>query len=316
MGKYIVRRLILMLPVLIGISILVFLLLRLLPGDVIDVLLGTEATLSPEARATLRKMLGLDEPMHIQYLRWMWDLLHADMGRSLRTSQPVFQNLLQRLPITLELSLISVVLSMVMAIPLGIISAVQRNSRLDFFVRIFGLIGLSFPNFWLATMLILVASLYFKWLPPMIFISPFEDPLGNLQQMALPAVSLAMALMAITMRMTRSAMLEVLRQEYIKAARAKGLMERVVLYRHALKNAFIPVITVVGIQMGHLLGGAVIIEQIYGLPGVGWMLLNGIYQRDYPVVQGGVLFLAMMFVLVNIVVDVLYAYLDPRIHYA
>jgi peptide/nickel transport system permease protein len=316
LGKYVIRRLALMVPVMLGISILVFLLMRFLPGDVIDVLLGTEASLSPEARATLRKMLGLDEPLHIQYLRWIWDILHADMGRSLRTSQPVFENLTSRLPITFELAFLSVLMSVALSIPLGIISAVRRNSWIDFFVRLFGLVGLSLPNFWLATMLILITSLYFRWLPSVIFVSPLENPAENLKQMVLPAVSLAMALMAISMRMTRSAMLEVLRQDYIRTARAKGLVEQVVLYRHALKNAFIPVITVVGIQMGHLLGGAVIIEQIFGLPGVGWMLLNGIYQRDYPVVQGGVLFLAVMFVLVNLIVDMLYAYLDPRIRYS
>lgn len=316
MGRFVIRRLALAIPVLIGVSILVFLLLRLLPGDVVDVLQGTESTMSPEARATFRKMLGLDEPIYVQYLRWIWDLFHADLGSSLRTGQPVFAGLLQRLPITVELAVLAVVISMAIAIPLGIVSAIQRNNGLDFAVRIFGLVGLSFPNFWLATMLILVASLYFKWLPSIIFVSPFDNPLENLQQMVLPALSLAMGMMAIVMRMTRSAMLEVLRQEYIKSARAKGLSERVVLYRHALKNALIPVITVIGIQVGYLLGGAVIVEQIFGLPGVGWMLLNGIYQRDYPVVQGGVLFLALMFLLVNILVDVLYAYLDPRIKYA
>lgn len=316
MGRFIIRRLVLAIPVLIGVSILVFLLIRLLPGDVIDVMQGTESTMSPEARAALRKALGLDAPLYVQYLRWIWELLHANLGNSLRTDQPVFAELLQRLPITVELAVLAVAISMAIAIPLGIISAIQRNNGIDFVVRIFGLLGLSFPNFWLATMLILVASRYFNWLPSLIYVSPFENPLENLQQMALPTLSLATGMMAIVMRMTRSAMLEVLRQDYIKSARAKGLAERVVLYRHGLKNALIPVVTVIGIQMGYLLGGAVIVEQIFGLPGVGWMLLNAIYQRDYPVVQGAVLFLALMFVLVNILVDALYAYLDPRIKYA
>lgn len=305
-----------MVPTLLGISILVFILMRLLPGDALSVLLGTEGSLSPEARATLRKMLGLDEPLPVQYFRWIGDLLQGDMGRSLRTSQPVFDNLVARLPITFELTFLSVLLSVILAFPLGILSAVRHNSWADFIVRLIGLFGLSLPNFWLATMLILVASLYFNWLPSVIFVSFIQNPMENLKQMLLPSLSLAMALMAVSMRMSRSAMLEVLRKDYIRTARAKGLVERVVLFRHALKNACMAVITVVGIQIGHLMGGAVIIEQVFGLPGVGWMLLNGIYQRDYPVVQGGVLFLAVMFVLVNLTVDLLYGYLDPRIRYA
>jgi peptide/nickel transport system permease protein len=302
-------------PVLVGISLLIFLLIRLIPGDVIDSLLGMEATLSPEVRTTLRKMLGLDAPFHIQYLRWVWDLVHGDLGRSFRTGHLVAETLLYRIPVTVELALLSVLLAMCFAVPLGVFSAVFPNGKIDFLVRLLGLVGLSFPNFWLATMLILISSLYFNWLPPLIFISPWADPVGNLAQMALPAVSLALALMAIVMRMTRSSLLEVLRQEYIQTARAKGLMEGMVVFRHALKNAFIPVITVVGIQAGFLLGGAVIVEQIFGLPGLGWMLLNAIYQRDYPVIQGAVLFISLMFILANLFVDILYSYLDPRIRY-
>jgi peptide/nickel transport system permease protein len=313
--KYVSRRLLLMLPSLAGISVAVFLLLRLIPGDVVDALIGAEFTLSPEARASLLRLLGLDVPIHVQYLTWVWAVLNGDLGRSLRSGQPVLDLLLLRLPITAELSLLALALSVVIAIPLGVVSAVHRNSRVDFLARLFGLLGLSLPGFWLATMLILVASLYFKWLPPIIFISLRDDPVGNLKQMLLPTISLAMPLMAVTMRLTRSAMLEVLRQDYVRTARAKGLRERVVVYRHALRNALVPVVTIVGIQMGHLLGGAVIIEQIFGLPGVGWMLLQGIYQRDYPVVQGGVLFVAVVFLFLNLFVDLLYAYLDPRIKY-
>jgi peptide/nickel transport system permease protein len=202
-----------------------------------------------------------------------------------------------------------------MAVPLGVLAAVRRGGPIEIASRLVGLIGLSLPNFWLATMLILVASLYFNWLPSLIYVSPLSNPLENLKQMAMPAFSLALALMAIVLRMTRSAMLEVLGQDYVRTARAKGLGERLVLMRHALKNALIPVVTVVGVQMGTLFGGTVVIEQIFGLPGMGWTFVNGIYQRDYPTVQGAVLLLATSFVLINLLVDLTYAYLDPRIRY-
>jgi peptide/nickel transport system permease protein len=316
MGTYVARRLVQLIPSLVGISLVVFLLLHLIPGDVVDALIGTEGVLSPDVRASLRKVLGLDQPLQVQYLSWIWDMLHGDLGRSLRSGQPVLSMLLQRLPVTAELSVLSLILSIVLSIPLGVLSAVRRNSWWDLVARLFSLVGLSFPTFWLATIFILVASLYFQWLPAVLFVNFRDDPLANLEQMFLPTVSLALPLMAITSRLTRSAMLEVLRQEYVRTARAKGLLERVVLYRHALRNALIPVVTIVGIQLGQLFGGAVVVEQIFGLPGVGLLFLTGISQRDYPVVQGGVMFLATIFLLLNVAVDVLYGYLDPRIHYA
>lgn len=315
MGGYILKRFVLAVPVLLGITIVVFLLVRLIPGDVIDTMLGTEGSLRPEVRQQLRETLGLDRPLVVQYVTWLGDILQGDLGRSLRTGQPIVENLAGKLPITLELAFLSVVMSMVIAIPLGIISALRRNSLADFLVRLVGTFGLSLPNFWLATMLILIASRYFQWGASLVYISLFEDPVENLKQMLLPSIALALGLTAVVMRMTRSSMLEVLSQDYIRTARAKGVRERWVIYRHALRNALAPVLTVIGIQTGHLLGGAVIVEQIFGLPGLGWFLLNGIYQRDYPAVQAGVLILAGIFVLVNLVVDVLYAYIDPRIQY-
>jgi len=204
----------------------------------------------------------------------------------------------------------------VLAVPLGVIAAIRRDGPLDAFAHVVGLIGLSVPNFWLATMLLLATSLYLRWQPAGAeWASPFRDPLTNAQQMLLPVLSLSAALIAVVMRMTRSAMLEVLGQDYIRTARAKGVGEPLVLGRHASKNAAIPVVTVMGVQVGYLLGGAVVVELIFGLPGIGWMILNGIYQRDYPLVQGGVLFVAVVFVLINLLVDVTYAYLDPRIRY-
>ena len=315
MGRYILKRMVLALPVLFGITVVVFLLVRLIPGDVIDAMLGTEAALRPEVREQLRKTLGLDRPLHVQYVTWLADIVRGDLGRSLRTGQPIVENLSGKLPITLELALLSIVMSLIIAIPLGVISALRRNSSSDFVVRLLGTAGLSLPNFWLATMLILIASRYFRWGAALIYVSPFEDLIENLKQMLLPSLALALGLTAVVMRMTRSSLLEVLSQDYIRTARAKGLLERGVLYRHALRNALLPIVTIVGIQTGHLLGGAVIIEQIFGLPGLGWFLLNAIYQRDYPAVQAGVLILAIIFVLTNLVVDLLYAILDPRIKF-
>ncbi len=315
MGGYILKRMVLALPVLFGITVVVFLLVRLIPGDVIDAMLGTEASLRPEVREQLRKTLGLDRPLHVQYVTWLADIVRGDLGRSLRTGQPIVENLSGKLPITLELALLSIVMSLIIALPLGVISALRRNSSSDFVVRLLGTVGLSLPNFWLATMLILIASRYFRWGAALIYVSPFEDPIENLKQMLLPSLALALGLTAVVMRMTRSSLLEVLSQDYIRTARAKGLLERGVLYRHAMRNALLPIVTIVGIQAGHLLGGAVIIEQIFGLPGLGWFLLNAIYQRDYPAVQAGVLILAIIFVVTNLVVDLLYAILDPRIKF-
>jgi peptide/nickel transport system permease protein len=315
MFRYFLSRLFWCVPVMLGASVLIFVLLRFLPGDIVDIILGTEGAASPEVQATIRRLFGLDQPIYIQYLVWLGAVVRGDLGNSLRTSEPVTGLLLSRLPVTIELAVLSVGLSVLMAIPLGVLSAVKRGGPVELLSRLVGLIGLSLPNFWLATMLILIASLWFGWLPSLIYVNPFSNPVENLKQMILPAVSLALALMAIVLRMTRASMLEVLSHDYVKTARAKGLGERVVLMRHALKNAMIPVITVVGIQMGTLFGSTVVIEQVFGLPGMGWTFVNGIYQRDYPVVQGAVLMLAFTFVLVNLLVDLTYAYLDPRIRY-
>ena len=315
MSKYILRRLVQLIPTLLGISLLVFGLMRLLPGDVVRVLVGPELNISAAQRATLERMLGLDAPLHLQYFRWLGAVLQGDFGLSLRSSQPVLAIIKQRFPITLELSLLSLLVSWLIAVPLGIWAAVRRRGLAEFTSQVVGLIGLSVPNFWLATMLLLATSLWLRWQPSPLWVSIFKDPVTNLQMMIMPVIALSAALVAAIMRMVRSSMLEVLGQDYIRTAQAKGLGGRVILVRHALKNAFIPVVTVMGVQLGLLLGGAVVIEQIFGLPGIGWMILNGIYQRDYTLVQGGVLFIAVVFVLINLLVDVLYAYVDPRIRY-
>jgi len=314
--RYIARRTLLVVPVLVGLSVAVFLMLRLIPGDVVDVILGSEGSASPERMAELRKLFGLDQPLPQQYLAWILSLLSGDFGRSIRTSRPILPDVLARVPVTYQLATMAMVLSLLLAIPLGVISSVKRSTRIDSLVRAVGLLGLSIPNFWLASMLILLVSQHFRGgLPTSGYVYPSQDLVGSFRSLLLPALALGAANMAILMRMTRSSMLEVLRQEYVLTARAKGLVERLVLYRHALRNALIPVVTVAGIQVGYLLGGAVIIEQIFALPGLGTLILNGISQRDYPVVQAGVMLIAVSFVVVNLTVDVLYAYLDPKIHY-
>jgi peptide/nickel transport system permease protein len=313
--QYLLRRLVLSVVVLFGVSILIFTIVRLLPGDVIDMMIGTEGNMSANQQRIVRERYGLTDSWPVQYVRWMGGILQGNLGTSFRTGQEILPLLAARLPTTLELAFLSIVLSSVIAIPLGVVSALSRNGWTDFVARFLGLVGLSIPNFWLATILILVASFQFRWSPALIYVSPTQDPLANLQQMLLPTISLAVFLTAIVMRMTRSTVLEVLGEDYVRTARAKGLGDRVVIVRHVLRNALIPVVTIIGLQAGTLLGGVVVIEQLFGLPGLGWTLLNGIYQRDYPVVQGTVLFFALVFALTNLLVDLTYAQLDPRIKY-
>lgn len=300
-------------PTLIGMSILIFLMLRLLPGDVVDIMMGTDAQAGAEAEERLRESLGLADPIPIQYVTWIGGMFQGDFGESLRTGRPVTDVLTRALPITVELAFFAVIIATAVAIPLGVISAIKRDTTLDFGARISGLIGLSIPNFWLATLILLATSTLLSWTPPRSYISPFDDPFGNVQQFFLPSLALSVQLMAIVTRMTRTSMLEVLNQDFIRTARAKGLRERIVVYRHALRNSLIPVITVIGFQLGSLMGSAAIVEVIFGLNGVGNTLLQAIFNRDYPVVQAAVLYLALAYVLINLIVDVLYVFIDPRI---
>lgn len=316
MNQYALRRLLQLIPTLFGMSLLIFLMLRLLPGDVVDAMIGGDITVSDDAKAALRKSLGLSDPLPVQYVHWIGGMLRGDFGNSIRTGAPTLQMLGQSLPITLELMILAIVMATAVAIPLGVVSSVRRDEALDYVARLAGLIGLSVPSFWLATLALLFTSLTFHWVPPVEYIPPFKNPLGNLGQMLIPAAAIALQLMAIEMRMTRTMMLEVLRQDYVRTARAKGLGERVLIYRHALRNALIPVVSVVGFQVGALMGGSAIIEVIFGLNGIGWTLLQGIFNRDYALIQTATLFLATVFVLVNLAVDLLYSYLDPRISQA
>jgi len=294
----------------------VFFMIRIIPGDIVDLMIGPELYVGAEYRAELRAKYGLDQPVYVQYANWVGQIVQGNFGMSLRNNEPVLGTIFRRLPLTAELAVLSVLLSALVAVPLGVISAVKRNSATDFVVRLIAMVGLSMPNFWLAAMLLLVTGAVFHWQPGLLLVAPWVDPWSNLQQMAMPVIALSLALMAIVMRMTRSSLLEVLRQEYIQTARAKGLVTSAIMIRHALKNAFIPVVTVLGVQLGALLGGTVVIEVIFGLPGVGRLVIDAINARDYPMLQGTVLFIATIFALVNLLVDVAYAYLDPRIRYA
>jgi peptide/nickel transport system permease protein len=309
------RRVLTVLPVLFGVSLAVFLMIRLVPGDVVDVLLGTEGVASPQRLAELRRLFGLDRPFYAQYADWAGRMLAGDLGRSLRTGRPILPDVLARLPVTIQLTATAMVISLLLGLPFGVISAVRRHTALDSVVRVAGLVGLSMPNFWLATMLVLFVSLYWRILPTSGYVYPSQDLLGSFRSVLLPALALGVANMAILMRMTRSSLLEVLRQDYITTARAKGVGERRVIARHALRNALIPVVTVAGVQVGYLLGGAIIIEQIFALPGLGTLVLNAITQRDYPLLQAAMLFIAFAFPLVNLVIDLLYTYLDPRVRH-
>jgi peptide/nickel transport system permease protein len=307
------RRFLLMIPTVVGISIVVFLMVRLMPGDIIDVLFGADAIASEEEKEQARVALGIEGSYPEQYWNWASGVVQGDFGQSYRNTEPVADVLLRALPITFELMILALLIAVVIGIPLGVISAVRRDSASDYASRVGGLIGISIPNFWLATLLLLFTSRVFGWVPPLAYVSFFDDPLTNLSQFILPAISISVFTLAIVMRMVRATMLEVLGQDYVRTARAKGVQRRLVVYRHALRNALIPVVTVVGFEIWILLGGAAIVEIIFGLPGVGYVLLNAIFNRDYPLVQGATLLIAVIFVSANLLVDIVYGWLDPRI---
>jgi peptide/nickel transport system permease protein len=305
MAQYVLKRLLATLPVLIGISLIVFFLLRALPGDPAQVIAGEMAT--REAVEAIRSQLGLDRPLHVQYGLFLFRLGALDLGISARTGQPVLAEIATRLPNTLVLAILSTALACLLGIPAGILSAVKRYSLSDYLVTVMALFGMSMPVFWLGLMLIILFSVQLHLLP--------AGGSGSLSHLVLPAFSLAFFSTAYIARMTRSSMMEVLGQDYIVTARSKGLLERVVVLKHALRNAFIPVITVIGLQFGSLLGGAVLTETVFAWPGIGRLIVDSILARDYAMVQGIVLVFALLYILVNLTVDLLYAYIDPRIHY-
>jgi peptide/nickel transport system permease protein len=315
MHKYILRRLLLAIPVLLLSSLIVFGLMRVMPGDALTALMAESGNVSERELQKLRKDLGLDLPYYEQYLIWLWQMVSLNPGYSIFTSEPIPVALKKSIPVTIELALLAMILGLVIAIPLGVLSATRQDKPSDYVGRLVAISGLSLPDFWLGTLVITFAAIWFSWIPPLGYASVWESPWTNLQQFLLPAAVLGFRLSAATMRMTRSTLLEVLREDYVRTAWAKGLGERVIIYKHALKNALIPVVTIVGGQLGTLLAGTVIVETIFALPGMGRLTVEAILYRDYPIVQTNVMLVAGTLVTLNLLVDLTYAWLDPRIHY-
>jgi len=317
MPTYILRRILLMIPTLLGAVTLVFLLMRLLPGDVAMYILGSgeSSDVNKEALEQIRQELGLDQPLIVQYGKWLWGAARLDFGNSYWTHQPVIEELKSRYPMTANLAFMSLLVGTLIAIPIGILSAVHQDTLIDYAARIFVIAGLSIPNFWLSILVILGLVHYFSWLPPLNYEPFWVDPWLNFKQLVFPALITGYRLSAIGARMTRSSILEVLRDDFVRTARAKGLQERIVLLKHALRNALLPVITIIGVELLILFGGLVVIETVFTIPGVGRYLVDAITHRDYPSIQALVFVFAVFVVLVNLLVDIVYAFLDPRIRY-
>jgi peptide/nickel transport system permease protein len=319
MGEYAIRRVLLFIPTLLAATVLVFALFWIVPGDpALTILAGGEGdsgTVSTEQLAQLRQTLGLDRPMYIQYASWLWSVLRGDLGTSLWYKTPVWDQLQDRFLVTMELAVMAMLLAFWVAVPLGVTSAVKQDTGFDYLCRIFSTIGIALPTFWLGILIVYALASFFQWLPPLGYATLWEDPLLNLQQLIFPALTLAFHDLAFTARVTRSSMLEVMRQDYLRTARAKGLMEILVVGRHALKNALLPVVTVSGYQFARLLGGVIIVESIFVVPGLGTLLIDSIVHRDFIVIQAIVLLIAAVVLILNLVIDLMYGVLDPRIRY-
>jgi peptide/nickel transport system permease protein len=315
MHKYVLRRVLLAVPVLVLSSLIVFSLMRVMPGDALIALMGESGNVGERELAKLRKELGLDRPYTEQYALWLWQMVSFNPGYSIFTNEPIAVSLRKAVPVTLELAALSMIIGLAVAVPIGVLSATRQDSASDYAGRVVAVSGLSLPDFWLGTLVITFAAIWFHWIPPLGYVSFWESPWRNLQQFLLPAAVLGFRLSAATMRMTRSTVLEVLREDYVRTAWAKGLGGRIVVYKHALKNALIPVVTIVGGQLGVLLAGTVVVETIFALPGMGRLTVEAILYRDYPVVQTNVMLVAATLVTLNLVVDLTYAWLDPRIRY-
>ncbi len=328
MRAYIIRRLLLMIPTLLLVTILIFILARLVPGDIVDAMIAEELERGGEVqidRDAILQQLGLDVSIIHQYGRWLGvvpqpdgnfsGLFQGDLGISWWQRISVVELVALKWPITLELGLMGIIVAQLIALPIGIYSALRQDTAGDYIGRSFAILLISLPGFWIATMVIVYPSIWWSYMPPIILIRLTDDPLGNLRMFIVPAILLGMAMSGTTMRMTRTMMLEVLRQDYIRTAWAKGLRERVVIIRHTLKNAFIPVVTIIGLQVPVMIGGTVIIEQIFALPGIGNLTIQALLKRDYPLISGVMLFFGVGLVLINLMVDLTYAYLDPRVHY-
>ena len=318
MRQYALKRIALIIPTVLLVSIIVFTVMRLLPGDPALVILSEgDATFTQEELEDLRKQLGTDRPIVVQYGDWIYGIVQGDLGTSIwRSGQPVTKLVGDRIFRTLELAVLAIVIAVIFAVPLGIVSAIKPDSVIDYFSRIITLVGISIPTFFAGLLVVLVLSRAFGWLPPLGYADLWDDPWKNIQQMFLPALALGFYDMAFIARVTRSSMMEIIREDYMRTARAKGLAERIVLVRHGLKNAVLPILTISGWQFGRLFGGTVIIESIFKVPGIGTLLIETVFQRDFPTIQAIIIVIAVSIVIINLLVDLLYGLLDPRIRYA
>jgi peptide/nickel transport system permease protein len=314
---YLTKRLLLIIPTLFGVAAVVFVIMRVIPGDVTLLILGGDQTgrIDPQQLAAMRHQLGLDQSMPVQFAQWLWGVLRLDFGKSLWTGQPVIEEVLIRLPLSLEVAILATIVSVLLAIPLGMLAAVRQDTWVDYVIRVGSIGGQAIPSFWVGILVILFLVIYFGWGPPLEFTPPWVDPWANFQQLVWPVVTVGYRYAAVTTRMTRSTVLEVLREDYIRTAWAKGLRERAVVIRHALKNAMLPVITLIGTEFAFLIGGLVVTETVFTLNGVGRFVVDAVAHRDYPVVQALVFLIAFCFVVVNLLIDLAYAWLDPRIRY-
>jgi len=315
MKSYVAQRLGIAVLTLLGMSLVIFALLRLAPGDIVDILFASAGYVDPQARVDIMRELGLDKPLWLQYVEWMRQILTGDLGKSYRYDLPAWEIIRPLVPVTLELAALSLIVAVVLGVPLGVISAVRQDSALDYVLRVFSLAGLSMPSFWLGMVIILGLVAWLGWIPPVTYVSPRENLGLHLIQFTLPALAVGYRSSALIMRITRSSLLEVMREDYIRTARAKGQSGRIVIWQHALKNAILPVVTVIGIEFAFLFGGPVVTETVFNLPGLARFLVEAILWRDYPIVQNIVMLIAIVVILSNLVVDLLYGVLDPRVRY-
>ncbi|HXH11511.1 MAG TPA: ABC transporter permease [Alphaproteobacteria bacterium] len=315
MRTYIIQRLLIAVLTLVGMSIVIFVLMRIAPGNIVDIIFQSAGYVNPAAKEEIMQEMGLDRPILVQYVGWLGSLLQGDLGKSYRYDIPAWELIKPRIPVTVQLAVMALIVSICIGVPAGVVSAVRQDTWLDYAFRVFSLAGLSMPSFWLGMLIILILVQSFGWIPGMLYISPWEDWRGNLLQFTFPALAVGYRSSALIMRITRSSLLEVLREDYIRTAWAKGLRERQVVYQHALKNSILPVITVIGIEFAFLIGGLIVTETVFNLPGVARFLVEAIQWRDYPIVQNLVMFISIIVVLSNLTVDLLYTWLDPRIRY-
>ena len=316
MARYVAKRFLLMIPTLVGVAALIFFLMRVVPGDVVELRFSGESSFASKQQLDQeRARFGLDRPLWRQFVEWMWGLARFDFGRSMWTGAPISEEIRLRFMLSLELAILATIVAVVLAIPLGVIAALKQDTWVDYAVRIFSLAGIATPSFWLGIVLILGLLIIFRWLPPMVYTPPWVSLSQNLAQLIWPALAVGYRYSAVATRMTRSAMLEVLREDYIRTARAKGMVEQLVLTRHALKNAMLPVLTVIGIEFAFLMGGLVVTEQVFNLNGLGLLFVQAVAHRDYTLTQALVLLVAAIFIVVNFVMDLMYAWIDPRIRY-